>query len=55
MGKIKDFFSNAIRVLRLTTKPKKEEFWTIAKITAIGIIVLGFIGYIVDSIKYLLA
>ncbi|MEM0372863.1 MAG: protein translocase SEC61 complex subunit gamma [archaeon] len=52
--KIKDFLSNAVRVLRLTTKPKKDEFWTVAKITGLGIIVLGFVGYVVDSIRFLL-
>ena len=53
-GKISSFVQNAIRVLKLATKPKKEEFWTVAKITGLGIIVLGLVGYVVDSIKYLL-
>lgn len=49
-----DFLSNAVRVLRLTTKPKRDELWTVVKITGLGIILLGFIGYIVDSIRFLL-
>ncbi|NYZ79626.1 protein translocase SEC61 complex subunit gamma [Candidatus Micrarchaeota archaeon] len=48
------FLSNAVRVLRLTTKPKRDELWTVVKITGLGIILLGFIGYIVDSIRFLL-
>lgn len=51
---ISGFISNSIRILKLTTKPKKQEFMTIAKITAILIIVIGFIGYIFETIKWLL-
>lgn len=45
------FRANAMRVLRLTKKPNKEEFLTVAKITAIGILFIGLIGYIVKSIS----
>ena len=48
------FLSNAVRVLRLTTKPTREELMTVVKITGLGILLLGFIGYVVDSIRFLL-
>jgi len=52
--RISGFISNAIRVLRLTTKPKRDEFSFVAKVTALGIIVIGSVGYIVESIKWIL-
>ncbi|MFH0987075.1 MAG: protein translocase SEC61 complex subunit gamma [Candidatus Micrarchaeota archaeon] len=51
---VKGFINSSIRVLRLATKPKKEEFWTVAKITGLGIILIGVIGYIMETIKYVI-
>lgn len=51
---ISGFIKNSIRVLKLTTKPKRDEFTFVAKVTALGIVVIGSVGYIVESIKYLL-
>lgn len=36
-----------LRVLKLTRKPSREEFLTIAKVAGIGILVVGAIGFIV--------
>jgi len=41
------FFEEAIRVLRLTRKPNKEEFLLVAKVTGAGMIVIGVIGTII--------
>lgn len=46
-------FANYIRVLRLTTKPTREEWFIVAKITGIMIIVIGALGYAVLSVKYI--
>lgn len=53
-GRIGKFLNNAMRVLRLSKKPSKEEFWTVAKITGLGILLIGFIGYIIESVKWLI-
>ncbi|GEM_PF-1341722 len=45
---------NAIRVLKLTTKPTREEWFLVAKITGIMILLIGLLGYIVLSIKWIL-
>lgn len=45
------FMANSKRVLRLTKKPNKEEFLLVAKITAIGILLIGVIGYVIKSIS----
>ena len=36
-----------IRVLKLTRKPSKEEFSVIAKVAGAGILLVGFIGFII--------
>lgn len=36
-----------LRVLKLTKKPSREEFLTIAKVAGIGILVIGAIGFII--------
>lgn len=36
-----------LRVLKLTKKPSREEFLTIAKVAGIGILAVGTIGFIV--------
>ena len=51
-SKIRNFVSNASRVLRLTRKPARDEFLLVAKITAFGIVVIGVIGYVVESMRW---
>ncbi|MBS3060689.1 MAG: protein translocase SEC61 complex subunit gamma [DPANN group archaeon] len=46
------FVTRAIRVMRLTKKPKKQEFAAVAKVTGLGMVVLGAIGYIIMSLGY---
>lgn len=50
---VKKFTEHAIRVLKLTKKPKKQEFLMVAKITGIGILIIGLIGYIMRTIGIL--
>ena len=45
--KIKDFMEASRRVLVLAKKPDWKEFSTMAKVTAIGIVIIGVIGFIV--------
>ncbi|TAN40760.1 MAG: protein translocase SEC61 complex subunit gamma [Candidatus Methanoperedens sp.] len=39
--------SEYTRVLKLTRKPTKEEFTIIAKVAGAGILLIGFIGFII--------
>jgi len=50
----KEYMQKVLRVLRLTTKPEKKDYWNIAKITALGMIIIGLVGYIIESLKYLI-
>lgn len=36
-----------LRVLKLTKKPSREEFLTIAKVAGLGILAIGFLGFII--------
>ena len=38
------------RVIKLSKKPRKDEFTTIAKITGLGMIIIGVIGFIIRII-----
>ena len=43
-----------IRVLKLTKKPSREEFLTIAKVAGLGILAVGAIGFIIYILLTLL-
>ncbi len=51
--KIKSFVIQSIRVWHILKKPTAAEFKTVAKVSAIGILILGAIGFIIaDIIKF---
>ena len=39
--------SEYTRILRLTRKPTREEFLTIAKVAGAGILIIGVMGFII--------
>jgi protein transport protein SEC61 subunit gamma-like protein len=49
--KLKDFIVECKRVLRVTKKPDSIEFKTIVKISGIGMVVIGFLGFLVAFVK----
>lgn len=48
MVNLKSFISQCKRVWHLLKKPDKKEFTTIAKISAIGLGLVGLIGFIIN-------
>ena len=44
------FFRKCVRVWKVLRKPSMEEFSMVAKVSAIGILVVGFIGFIISTI-----
>ncbi len=48
--RIKSFFIQCKRVWLVLKKPSNEEFKTIAKISALGLLVIGAIGFLVSDI-----
>jgi len=54
MEKLKAFLAQCRRVFMVSTKPTKEEFKQSVKITGIGIIIIGLIGFTIFLIVQLL-
>lgn len=48
------FLTQCARVLRITRKPTAFEFKTIVKISAIGMAVIGLIGFVLHLLKEVL-
>ncbi|MBO6105966.1 MAG: protein translocase SEC61 complex subunit gamma [Methanobrevibacter sp.] len=42
-----DFIKQSKRVLKVARKPDREEYFNFAKVTAIGIAIIGVIGFII--------
>ncbi len=50
--KIKSFIIQSKRVWHLLRKPTGEEFKTVAKVSAIGLLIIGAIGFLIgDGIR----
>lgn len=45
--KLKSFYQQCNRVWHLLKKPDKQEFTTIAKVSAIGLLLVGAIGFVI--------
>ena len=45
--RISEFFRKYIRVLKLARRPTKLEFWKISAVAAIGIGLIGIIGFLI--------
>ncbi len=43
-----DFIKLCQRVLQVSKKPGREEFTNVAKITGIGVLIIGAIGFIIS-------
>jgi protein transport protein SEC61 subunit gamma-like protein len=52
--KFKRFIRESKRVLIVTKKPTRDEFKTIVKVSGLGILIIGIIGFIIQMIKQLL-
>jgi protein transport protein SEC61 subunit gamma-like protein len=53
MQKLKSFFGQCRRVWIVLKKPSKQEFNTISKISALGILAIGLIGFLIGIIMRL--
>ena len=51
--RLKSFIGECFRVLRVTKKPDAVEFKTIVKVSGLGILIIGAIGFIVQMAKLL--
>lgn len=51
--KVKSFIAECIRVLRITKKPDATEYKTIVKVSGLGILIIGLLGFVVQMAKLL--
>ena len=51
--KVKSFIGECTRVLKVTKKPNATEFKTVVKVSGIGILVIGMLGFVVQMVKIL--
>ncbi len=51
---VASFIKQCQRVLKVSRKPDREEFINVAKVTGIGIIIIGAIGFIINIIGQLI-
>lgn len=51
---LRKFLYECKRVLRVARKPGKTEYIDIAKVTGLGIILIGFIGFVIMMISYVI-
>lgn len=54
MQKLKIFSTECWRVLRITKKPSNLEFKTIVKVSGLGILIIGLIGFLIQIIRQLI-
>lgn len=52
--RLKKFGKECRRVMKVTQKPNREEFLTIAKVSALGMAIIGMIGFILSMIQQLI-
>ena len=53
-AKIKQYLLECKRVLKVTKKPSKFEFTTIVKVSGVGILAIGLLGFLINMAKELL-
>ncbi len=46
--RVKEFVLESRRVLRITRKPDSEELKTIVKVSGIGILIIGLVGFLMQ-------
>ncbi|MBI4812915.1 protein translocase SEC61 complex subunit gamma [Methanobacterium sp.] len=51
---VASFIKQCQRVLKVSKKPDREEYTNVAKVTGIGIILIGVIGFVISIIGQLI-
>ncbi len=48
---IQRFWMNTRRIIKISTKPTKKEYWTMMKVCLVGLAIIGVLSYIVQLIS----
>lgn len=54
MTGLRRFWLNSKRIFKISTKPSRKEFWTMVKISSIGMGVIGLLYYIAQVVSEIL-
>jgi protein transport protein SEC61 subunit gamma-like protein len=54
IGNITGWLKQYYRILQLTRKPSREEFFTISKVAGAGILLIGAIGFVIYLVMVLI-
>lgn len=49
---LKDFLANCKRLFQVARKPDQDEYLQVAKITGLGILLIGGVGFVVMLMSY---
>lgn len=52
--KLKNFWHECVRVLKVTKKPTNVEFKAIVKVSALGIAIIGLIGFLIFLLRQMI-
>ena len=52
-NRVKRYIQECLRVLKVTKKPTMAEFKTIVKVSGLGMLIIGLMGFIINLIKEL--
>ncbi|MEM4389154.1 MAG: protein translocase SEC61 complex subunit gamma [Candidatus Micrarchaeia archaeon] len=50
VGELESFYQRSMRVLRVSYRPTEREFWSMAKTTALGMVLIGAVGFAITLI-----
>ncbi len=54
LSRLKEFLVECRRVLRITKKPSTEEFRQIVKVSGLGILLIGLLGFLITMTKQII-
>ncbi len=52
--KFKSFVKESMRILKITKKPTRQEFKVIVKVSGLGIVIIGLIGFLIHIIAQII-
>ncbi|MGM5480869.1 MAG: protein translocase SEC61 complex subunit gamma [Nanobdellota archaeon] len=50
--KLKSFYKECVRVFKVTKKPSQDEYKAILKVSGLGILLIGLIGFLIHLIDH---
>jgi protein translocase SEC61 complex gamma subunit len=52
---LRNFIEDVVRVIRVTRKPTRSEYWLLLRVSLIGLAALGLYGFLVLYLAYVIA